>query len=68
MVRNLVIYMRLAVLTFDAAGGQAVDSNMKRMLEVVPENIHDRSGIFLGSYDEVQKVIDIHKKHGITGK
>ena len=60
--------MRLVVLTFDAAGGQAVDSNMKRMLEVVPENIHDRSGIFLGSYDEVQKVIDIHKKHGITGK
>ena len=56
------------MLTFDAAGGQAVDSNMKRMLEVVPENIHDRSGIFLGSYDEVQKVIDIHKKHGITGK
>ena len=50
------------------AGGQAVDSNMRRMLEVVPENIHDRSGIFLGSYDEVQKVIDIHKKHGITGE
>jgi fructose-1,6-bisphosphatase I len=36
---------------------------MKRMLEVVPEHIHDRSGIFLGSYDEVQKVIDIHKKY-----
>ena len=49
-----------------AAGGQAVDSNMRRMLSVVPEHIHDRSGIFLGSYDEVQKVIDIHKKHGIT--
>ena len=44
------------------AGGQAIDSNMNRMLEVVPENIHDRSGIFLGSYDEVQKVIDVHKK------
>ncbi len=40
---------------------------MNRMLEVVPENIHDRSGIFMGSYDEVQKVIDIHKKHGVTG-
>jgi fructose-1,6-bisphosphatase I len=47
------------------AGGQAVDSKMRRMLTVVPEHIHDRSGIFLGSYDEVQKVIDIHKKHGI---
>lgn len=45
------------------AGGQAVNSKMIRMLEVVPEHIHDRSGIFLGSYEEVQKVIDIHKKH-----
>lgn len=46
------------------AGGQSVNSKMKRMLEVVPEHIHDRSGIFLGSHDEVQKVIDIHKKYG----
>lgn len=68
MVRILNPQTSIAVLTFPLAGGQAVDSNMRRMLEVVPENIHDRSGIFLGSYDEVQKVIDIHKKHGITGK
>ena len=45
------------------AGGQAVDSRMNRMIEVVPEHIHDRSGIFMGSYDEVQKVIDMHRKH-----
>lgn len=38
------------------AGGQALDSQMRRMLEVPPEHIHDRSGIFLGSYDEVEKV------------
>ena len=50
-------------LTFVTAGGQAVDSHMKRMLTVVPEHIHDRSGIFMGSFDEVQKVIDVHKKH-----
>jgi len=36
---------------------------MRPLLDVVPEHIHDRSGIFLGSYDEVQKVIDAHKKH-----
>ena len=30
-------------------------------MSVVPEHIHDRSGIFMGSYDEVQKVIDMHK-------
>jgi fructose-1,6-bisphosphatase I len=53
-------------MVFEQAGGQAVDSNMARMLTVVPESIHDRSGIFLGSYDEVQLVIDIHKKHGIS--
>ncbi|KAF1991873.1 inositol phosphatase [Aulographum hederae CBS 113979] len=50
-------------MVFENAGGQAIDSHMKRMLEVVPEHIHDRSGIFLGSYDEVQKVIDVHKKY-----
>ena len=36
---------------------------MERMLEVVPEHIHDRSGIFMGSEQEVQKVIDTHKKN-----
>ena len=43
------------------AGGQAVNDKMKRMLEVVPESIHDRSGIYLGSYDEVEKVKSFHK-------
>jgi fructose-1,6-bisphosphatase I len=50
-------------MVFENAGGQAVDSHMNRMLEVVPEHIHDRSGIFLGSWEEVQKVVDIHKEH-----
>ncbi|UPK97041.1 hypothetical protein LCI18_007976 [Fusarium solani-melongenae] len=48
-------------LVFENAGGQAVDSNMKRMLEVVPEHIHDRAGIFMGSYDEVERVKAFHK-------
>jgi fructose-1,6-bisphosphatase I len=46
-----------------AAGGLAVNSKMERMLDVVPEHIHDRSGIFMGSEGEVQKVIDSHKKY-----
>lgn len=25
-------------------------------MEVVPEHIHDRAGIFMGSYDEIEKV------------
>lgn len=48
-------------MVFENAGGQAVDSNMTRMLEVVPTSIHDRAGIFLGSYDEVEKVKSFHK-------
>ena len=35
---------------------------MRRMLEVVPQDIHDKSGIFLGSYDEVEKVKEFYKK------
>jgi fructose-1,6-bisphosphatase I len=48
-------------MVFENAGGQAVDSKMRRMLEVVPEHIHDKSGIFMGSYDEVEKVKAFHK-------
>jgi len=36
-------------MVMENAGGQAVNSNMTRMMEVVPEFIHDRSGIFMGS-------------------
>ena len=50
------------------AGGQAINSKMDRMLTVVPEHIHDRSGIFMCSYDEVQKVIDIYNKHASAKK
>ncbi|KAH0544535.1 Fructose-1,6-bisphosphatase [Glutinoglossum americanum] len=50
-------------MVMENAGGQAVTGNMSRMLEAVPEHIHDRSGIFMGSYGEVQKVIDIFEAH-----
>jgi fructose-1,6-bisphosphatase I len=43
------------------AGGQALNSKMQRMMEVVPESIHDRSGIYLGSFDEIEKVKSFHK-------
>ncbi|KAI5285137.1 Fructose-1,6-bisphosphatase [Ascosphaera aggregata] len=48
-------------MVFENAGGKAVDSRMGRLLTVVPEHIHDRSGVFLGSKDEVQKVIDTYE-------
>ncbi|KAF4595902.1 fructose-1,6-bisphosphatase [Ophiocordyceps camponoti-floridani] len=47
-------------MVFENAGGQALDGNMKRMMEVTPEDIHDRSAIFLGSYDEMEKVKKYH--------
>jgi fructose-1,6-bisphosphatase I len=50
------------MLTYSGlAGGQAINNRCDRMLEVVPEHIHDRSGIFMGSYNEVQRVIDTIK-------
>ncbi|GCB23647.1 fructose-1,6-bisphosphatase [Aspergillus awamori] len=50
-------------MLFENAGGLAVNSQMERLLEVVPEHIHDRSGVFLGSKDEVQKIIDTYNQH-----
>ncbi|CCU74914.1 fructose-1,6-bisphosphatase [Blumeria hordei DH14] len=43
-------------MVFENAGGQAINSRMERMMDVVPQNIHDKSGIFMGSYDEIEKV------------
>lgn len=50
-------------MLFENAGGMAVNSRMERLMEVVPEYIHDRSGVFLGSKNEVQKVIDTYNKY-----
>ncbi|CEO60209.1 Putative Fructose-1,6-bisphosphatase [Penicillium brasilianum] len=50
-------------MLFENAGGLAVNSRMERLMEVRPEHIHDRSGVFLGSKGEVQKVIDMYNKH-----
>ncbi|KAH8697626.1 putative fructose-1,6-bisphosphatase Fbp1 [Talaromyces proteolyticus] len=50
-------------MIFENAGGLAVNSRAERLLSVVPEHIHDRSGVFLGSKDEVQKAIDVYNKH-----
>ena len=56
-----VFSVSLSNADFPLAGGQALNSKMQRMMEVVPESIHDRSGIFMGSYDEMEKVKSFHK-------
>lgn len=30
-------------------------------MDIVPESIHDRSGIFMGSWDEMEKVKKFHQ-------
>lgn len=60
MVSRALFYNFAPTNTF-LAGGQALNSKMDRMMEVVPENIHDRSGIFMGSYDEMEQVKKFHK-------
>jgi len=39
----------------EKAGGQAF-TGKQRALDLVPENIHERSPIFLGSYDDVEEI------------
>ena len=46
----------------EEAGGLAFDGK-GRVLEQVPKSIHERGPIWLGSYDEVSKVIEIFKRH-----
>ncbi|KIV80860.1 hypothetical protein PV11_08335 [Exophiala sideris] len=48
-------------MVMENAGGKAVDSNMARMLDIKPATIHDRSGIFMGSPEEMDKVLEAHK-------
>ena len=57
----LTVAKQPMALVFENAGGMAVNSKMERMLEVRPEHIHDRSGIYMGSYEEMEKVIAAHK-------
>ena len=46
----------------EEAGGLAFDGK-GRVLEQVPKGIHERGPIWLGSHDEVSKVIEIFKRH-----
>lgn len=38
----------------EQAGGLAINDKGKRILDLVPQEIHERSGIWLGSYGEVE--------------
>lgn len=55
-------------MVMEQAGGMAISSTRQRMLEVVPEHIHDRSGIFMGSEEEVKRVLGVFEKHAALAK
>ena len=42
------------------AGGIAT-TGTKRILDIVPKGIHDRTSIYLGSKDDVQEVIKFYE-------
>jgi len=46
----------------EQAGGQSF-TGKQRALEIVPKKIHDRSPIFLGSFDDVEEVKALYAKH-----
>ncbi|XP_022333994.2 fructose-1,6-bisphosphatase 1-like [Crassostrea virginica] len=48
----------------EQAGGLAV-TGTQLILDIVPQSIHERCPVFMGSKDDVQEVIDLYKKHGL---
>lgn len=49
-------------LLIEQAGGLAVNDKGERILDLIPKKIHERSGIWLGSKDEVEKLLTFIKK------
>ncbi|KAK2393156.1 Fructose-1,6-bisphosphatase, cytosolic [Trifolium repens] len=50
----------------EQAGGQAF-TGKQRALDLVPEKIHDRSPIFLGSYDEIEQMKELYAESKANG-
>lgn len=48
----------------EKAGGIATTGKMP-ILDIVPESIHQRSPIFLGSPEDVKEVMEMYKKHNL---
>ncbi|XP_004485532.1 fructose-1,6-bisphosphatase, cytosolic-like [Cicer arietinum] len=51
----------------EQAGGQAF-TGKQRALDVVPEKIHDRSPVFLGSYDEIEQMKELYANSKANGE
>jgi fructose-1,6-bisphosphatase I len=54
----------MAYLT-ETAGGKAITGG-RRILDLKVKSIHDRSGVILGSVEDVEECASYYKKHNIT--
>ena len=48
----------------EQAGGKAIDGK-RRILDLQPNKIHERSPIFMGSKEDVEDVEALYKKHDL---
>lgn len=48
----------------EKAGGKA-STGKERILDVVPDHIHVKTPVFMGSTEDVQDVLDLYEKHGL---
>lgn len=55
----LIFYVNIQIV--EAAGGKA-STGKTRILDLVPRHIHDRSEIFLGTAEEVEKIEEWYRK------
>ena len=53
-------------LLVEEAGGRAIDGAGRPILEQEPEGAHDRSPIYLGSKDQVDRIVELMKEEGIA--
>lgn len=49
-------------LLLEQAGGMAVNDKGERILDLIPKKIHERSGIWLGTKEEIDKLLTFIKK------
>lgn len=50
-------------MLLEQAGGMAVNNKGERILELIPRAIHDKSGIWLGSKQEIENFIEFTSAH-----
>ena len=55
-------------MLIEQAGGQAIDGRAQRILDIFPAGgPHDRSPIYLGSKEEVDRIVELLNEEGLAG-